>query len=275
MGIAALIRCHYRLQRIRPDTHIHRVLRISDFPIALGMHLRSRRESLGFNPTQVARNLGVRVCTYRAWEDDQTAPAITNMPAIVEYLGYCPFDSELPFRDKLVLWRSVNGLTQRDFSGLMGLDQSTLARWERGDGRPHAILRSRLFATRAILADHGLKLWTELSKTRLAVGKQVESDASRRKREARSIPTLRVGHIEIDPSHNLFVEYDGRWPIHRRLEAWRTSLNLSQRDFAKLVGFGPKTIWRWEKGQRLPPEDHVVRIRSVLARMLDGLNNRA
>jgi transcriptional regulator with XRE-family HTH domain len=232
------------------------------------VHLRTRRQNVGSNLAQVARNLGVRLSTYQAWENDQVAPAIKNIPAIIQFLGYCPFDRGLRFGDQIALWRSVNGITQKEFSELMGLDQTTLARWERGDGKPHPILRRRLLASRTMVGDRGMELLYESSKAAPTVGKQAA--ATRPVQGPTRIPKLRVGQVEIDFTHHLFVEYDARWTPDKKLEAWRTSLSLSQRHFADLVGFAPKTIRRWEKGQRFPSEDHVLRIRSVLAKIVGG-----
>ena len=67
--------------------------------------------------------------------------------------------------------------------------------------------------------------------------------------KAMKIPKLAVGTIEISFSTALFLFYDARWAINKKLQAWRTSFGLSQREFARLTGFGPDTIRRWEKGK--------------------------
>jgi hypothetical protein len=60
------------------------------------------------------------------------------------------------------------------------------------------------------------------------------------------VPQLDVGTIEIRFSPAPFVFYDARWTINKELQHGTPSLGLSQREFAKLTGFGPDTIRRWE-----------------------------
>jgi DNA-binding XRE family transcriptional regulator len=87
------------------------------------------------------------------------------------------------------------------------------------------------------------------------------------------IPKLAVGTIEIHFSPSLFIFYDAGWTINKKLQAWRTSLGLSQREFAKLTGFGPDKMRRWEKGRRVPSDDNIIRIKSLLAKIMNRLEN--
>lgn len=58
------------------------------------------------------------------------------MPAIIEFLGYNPLPSANGLGEELVRQRTSLGLTQREAAARMGVDPTTLARWERGEKEP-------------------------------------------------------------------------------------------------------------------------------------------
>lgn len=274
IGIPALLKCHTRLTHMRLNPYDNKLWRISNFPVPLGMHLLTRRKQLEFNMTFCARNLNISPATYRAWEADQVAPTIKRIPSIIRFLTYCPYDPGLSFGDKLVLSRSVNGLSQKELAALTDLDQSTLARWERCDSTPYPILMPRIFTAQILLGDLGLKLFTdEVSPTNNVYQHISQSLRPVSEKKSVRIPKLQVGTIEIHFPPSLFVLYDGRWPIAKKLRAWRACLGLSQRDFAKLVGFTSTTICYWENGRRLPSAEHLARITAVLSKILRYLES--
>ena len=58
------------------------------------------------------------------------------MPAIIAFLGYNPLPPVKGLADRLVQGRTVLGLTQAVAAKRIGVDQGTLARWERGEREP-------------------------------------------------------------------------------------------------------------------------------------------
>ena len=58
------------------------------------------------------------------------------MPAIIRFLGYNPLPPSSSWADRLVLARTVLGLSQKEAAARFGVDQCTLARWERGEREP-------------------------------------------------------------------------------------------------------------------------------------------
>jgi len=102
--------------------------------------MRERRLNLGLNKKQLAKHLSVDETTIHNWEDKGVTPAIRLMPRIIEFLGYYPNDGNvvLSIADKLKAQRTKLGLSRRRLAALVGIDQSTLAGWERGDHRPAA-----------------------------------------------------------------------------------------------------------------------------------------
>jgi DNA-binding transcriptional regulator YiaG len=225
------------------------------------MHLNAKRKQLYLTQTEVAERLEVSVHTYKAWEADEGVPQITRIPGIVRFLGFSPYDPTLSFRDKLVVWRSVNGVSQERLAAMMQVDVSTVAKWERGDTRPYPIRSPRLFTAMVLLGDLGYRLFT---------GEKTSSDWHHSIQNRRAIrgPKVTVGTVTIQFPPSLYVFYENAWAIGRKIEAWRTSLGLSQRDFAKLTGFAYQSICRWETGRRTPSTAHVTHIISVMSEIL-------
>jgi len=104
----------------------------------LGDHIRERRLDLDLQKKQLARQLGVDETTIHNWEDRGIAPAIRFMPRILDFLGYDPTYASAPesLAETIKAHRTKLGLSQKRMAVSVGIDQSTLAGWERGDHRP-------------------------------------------------------------------------------------------------------------------------------------------
>ena len=110
----------------------------------LGNHLRKRRLDLGLLQKEVAECLGVTTDTITNWELNRTEPGIHCYPAIIEFLGYVPFSMGETFPEKLKAYRMVNGLTQRQLARELGVDPTTVMKWEAGTSRPREETRERV-----------------------------------------------------------------------------------------------------------------------------------
>ena len=85
---------------------------------------------------QVAAQIGVETCSIFNWESNKTQPDVRFMPAIICFLGYNPLPPPATTAEKLVRHRTSLGLTQKESAARIGVDQCTLARWERGEREP-------------------------------------------------------------------------------------------------------------------------------------------
>ena len=66
------------------------------------------------------------------------SPSLVHIPKIIEFLGRDPFEKETTtLDDKIREYRRVHGLSQRKLAGLIGIDPTTLARWERDGHQPN------------------------------------------------------------------------------------------------------------------------------------------
>ena len=70
------------------------------------------------------------------WERNKARPQIHYLPRILKFLGYNPSPLPKSLRDRLLRERKTLGLTQKTFAKRLGVDPTTLARWEKGKGKP-------------------------------------------------------------------------------------------------------------------------------------------
>jgi transcriptional regulator with XRE-family HTH domain len=111
---------------------------------SVGDHLRKKRLDLGLLQRQVALLLGTTECSVTYWETNRTTPTLNHLPAIVTFLGYCPYDPAWSPGETLTMARQYRGITQEALARLVGVDPGTLARWERNERRPLKLCRKRL-----------------------------------------------------------------------------------------------------------------------------------
>ncbi|RLG05747.1 MAG: transcriptional regulator [Thaumarchaeota archaeon] len=103
----------------------------------LGDHLRKKRLELGLLQKDVAKILGVSQDTIYNWENNRTSPSLRSIPKIIEFLGYIPYDIQgLSPGEELRLLRRILGLSQEKLAKKLGIDPSTLWRWEKGKRKP-------------------------------------------------------------------------------------------------------------------------------------------
>jgi transcriptional regulator with XRE-family HTH domain len=109
---------------------------------SIGDHIKKTRIDLKLTQRELAGRLGVIKDTIRFWEKNQAEPSLVKIPKIVEFLGYDPFEKETEsLGARIREYRRVHGLSQKKLAEQLGIDQKTLAGWER---REHRLSRSLL-----------------------------------------------------------------------------------------------------------------------------------
>lgn len=103
---------------------------------SLGIQLRRRRRELGLRRTDAAERLGVSWKTLMWWEHDEREPSDRFYPAIIRYLGGEPWPVPETLGERLRAKRRRSGLSIDRAAVLMGVDEGTLGRWERGEWMP-------------------------------------------------------------------------------------------------------------------------------------------
>jgi DNA-binding XRE family transcriptional regulator len=86
---------------------------------------------------QLSSNLNVSDITIYLWEKNKVKPSLAQIPKIIEFLSRDPFEKETEkLGDKIREYRRVHGITQKELAEQLGVDQTTLAGWERGKHKP-------------------------------------------------------------------------------------------------------------------------------------------
>ena len=100
------------------------------------MKLTKRQLSLKFNVSDI---------TIYLWEKNRVEPSLAQIPKIIEFLGRDPFEKEPEnLCDRIREYRRLHGLSQKKLAELLGVDQSTLAGWEKGDHKPTKRLHGKM-----------------------------------------------------------------------------------------------------------------------------------
>ena len=102
----------------------------------MGEHLKKRRHELGLRQKDAAANLKVDAWTFLNWENEKTEPAVPYYPRIVRFLGYDPFPVARTLGEQIRRRRAELGLSLNWLAARLGVDEGTLARWEKGIWRP-------------------------------------------------------------------------------------------------------------------------------------------
>jgi len=104
--------------------------------VTIGDHIRKRRLDLGLFQRQVAAQIGVDEASVWNWEKGEMKPESRHLPAIISFLGYNPLPQPQGLAARLIWARSSRGLNRVSCAVLLGVDPSTLARWETGRRMP-------------------------------------------------------------------------------------------------------------------------------------------
>jgi transcriptional regulator with XRE-family HTH domain len=132
MDIPALPFCQVTLKTQKPLPSAYlRTLK------TLGDHLRKRRLDLKLLQRDVAQKLGVDKASIHNSETNRTSPSLSFIPRLIEFVGHIPFEASFKnLGEKIKTCRQLSGITQKLLAKQLGIDPGTLARWEKGKGKP-------------------------------------------------------------------------------------------------------------------------------------------
>ena len=107
--------------------------------------MKKKRLDLGLQQKEVAKILGVTKDTICNWEKNRTSPSLRSIPKIIKFLGYIPYDIHgLTPGEEIRLLRKCLGLSQEKLAKELGIDPSTLWRWEKGKRKPPKFVQEKL-----------------------------------------------------------------------------------------------------------------------------------
>jgi len=107
-----------------------------EVPKTIGDQIRKRRLDLGIRQIDAAKIIGCNEMSVVNWEKGHSNPRINHMAGVIQFLGFNPIRNGNTVAHRLIDHRKALGMTQREFAGRIGVNQSTLARWERGEREP-------------------------------------------------------------------------------------------------------------------------------------------
>ena len=102
-----------------------------------GDHIRKKRLDQCLLQKDIALILKVNPDTIYNWENNRTDPELVFLPKIIEFLGYAPYFG--PCRslgEKIAKFRQSMGISQKSFAKLLGINPSTVERWENNSSKP-------------------------------------------------------------------------------------------------------------------------------------------
>jgi len=135
--------CHLTLQARKP---VHRE-EYPDFLRTWGDHIKTRRLDLKLTKRQLSLRFNVDDVTIYLWEKNRVKPSLAKIPKIIEFLGHDPFEKKTEnLRDRIREYRRVHGLTQRNLAKQLGVNQTTVAGWERGEHSASKRLLNKLIS---------------------------------------------------------------------------------------------------------------------------------
>jgi DNA-binding XRE family transcriptional regulator len=95
-------------------------------PVTLGEHVKKARLDRHLTQGNAAALLPVRERTLSVWEAGKRTPPVMYWPAIMEFLGYCPYQEARTLGDRLRLHRMHRGLSHRALAKLLSVDPGSL-----------------------------------------------------------------------------------------------------------------------------------------------------
>ena len=120
-----------------PFSELHKLVPLPDkreFPgllQSIGSHIKNHRLSQGISIKEVIKQLNISRETLRGWEQNIFEPFVKQYPAIIDFLGYCPFLIDtMSLGGQIKEYRLKRGITQETFGELLSTDKSTVSQWE-------------------------------------------------------------------------------------------------------------------------------------------------
>jgi transcriptional regulator with XRE-family HTH domain len=90
---------------------------------------------LGLFQREVAERIGCSKAALVMWEKGHSNPEIRFWPGILRFLGYDPAPQPHSTAELLLAVRRLRGWSQRRMARFLGVDPTSIRRWERSLGR--------------------------------------------------------------------------------------------------------------------------------------------
>ena len=99
----------------------------------------------------VAALVNATTSTVTNWEKGRTSPRLCFRPLVFKFLGYIPFSTVTEtIGEQIKGYRQKHGLSMKKLARELGIDPSTVARWENEGRMPNRAIQKRLKTLGAI-----------------------------------------------------------------------------------------------------------------------------
>jgi transcriptional regulator with XRE-family HTH domain len=106
----------------------------------IGDHIKAKRLNGRLQVKELAKILNITPATLINWEQGNNKPTTTHNKAVINFLGYCPLPTTLKLiksiGQQVRLKRMYEGLTAKQLARIIGIDTTTILRWESRDTNP-------------------------------------------------------------------------------------------------------------------------------------------
>ena len=123
--------CHGSIVAPRP-AHPHRwkfTQAVTNAPKTIGDHLKTKRLQLHLFQSDIANTIGISTGSLQNWERNVGTPMPKNMPAVIRFLGYVPFEHDGSLGGKTRWLRLGAGWNQEELAVAARCEESTVWRW--------------------------------------------------------------------------------------------------------------------------------------------------
>ena len=98
----------------------------------IGDHIRKRRLDLNLDRNATSKLLGVTPNVITDWEFNHHETEFRYYPAIIQFLGYIPFEIGSSRKDQLIAYRKIRGITKGQLAKEWKVEKGSVQRWEEG-----------------------------------------------------------------------------------------------------------------------------------------------
>ncbi len=114
----------------------------------LGDHLKTQRLKMQFSQKEIAKIIGTDEASIWNWENNRHHPSLAFLPKIIKFLGYVPDSCAhyKTFGEKIVAYRKFLGITQKELACYLGIDPTTLGRYEKRESMPKGKILEKINA---------------------------------------------------------------------------------------------------------------------------------
>jgi transcriptional regulator with XRE-family HTH domain len=98
----------------------------------IGDHIKARRIELRSFQTDVAKQIGVHAASVQNWERNIGTPLPGQIPAVIRFLGYVPFEHDGSLSGRIRWLRTCAGWIQDELAAATRCGVSSIARLESG-----------------------------------------------------------------------------------------------------------------------------------------------